>query len=160
MRRAFCKVRKWWEALSRGTGWIKTINFQELNLLSPWGSLGAVVYFHYACYKGSTNINNGNKTNSHFCFLPSESSLGPIDSFRKIHVRKTHLPKQIKYVITNALYLTGLGDPLKTSTPVPWPLACVAQQTRAAQSPPTMSLYWATRCPTTWIIWNLGTLGY
>lgn len=36
----------------------------------------------------------------------------------KIHVCKTHLQKQIKYVITNALYLTGLREQLKMSVPL------------------------------------------
>lgn len=53
-------------------------------------------------------LTTGTKQNQQFCLLPYKSSLGPIDSFTKIHVRETHLQKQIKYVITNAPYLTGL----------------------------------------------------
>lgn len=36
-------------------------------------------------------------------------------------MHKTHLQNQIKYVITNALYLTGLGD-LAENEFVPWRL--------------------------------------
>lgn len=66
MWRAFCKVRIWWGGLTWGTGQIKTNGFWELNLLSPCGSLGMVVCFHYVSYKRSTDINSGNKTNSRF----------------------------------------------------------------------------------------------
>lgn len=63
--------------------------------------------------KAAPILTIGTKQTHIFCFLTLENSLGPIDSFRKIHVRKTHLQKQIKYVITNAFSLTGLRDLLK-----------------------------------------------
>lgn len=65
--------------------------------------------------KAAPILTIGTKQTHIFCFLTLESSLGPIGSFRKIHVCKTHLQKQIKYVITNALSPPGLGAPLKMS---------------------------------------------
>lgn len=65
--------------------------------------------------KAAPILTIGTKQTHIFCFLTLESSLGPIDSFRKIHVCKTHLQKQIKYVITNALSPTGLGGLLEMS---------------------------------------------
>lgn len=54
-------------------------------------------------------------------------------------MHKTCLQKQIKYVITNALHLSGLGDQLKASLRLNVCSTVVAQQSRATQAPRQMN---------------------
>lgn len=141
MKRAFCKVSKLWEALFWGAQdkERQVISRSYIFTLPEALCPACSSLFPDVSCKGSTNINNVNKTNKRLCLLPSESSLGPMDSFTKIHVRKTCLQKQIKYVITNALHLSGLGDQLKASLHLNVCSTVVTQQSRATQAPGQMN---------------------